>query len=108
MHRERAGLIDIDALYLTNGGSAECKCDGTLADFHGEPDSLWMRQSFRVVDTCDRAGIRRHYHGACDNGPGDGPASYLVNAREERTFGGAKIALDRCPALTPSHFAAPA
>jgi hypothetical protein len=67
-----------------------------------------MRQPFGVVDTSDGARIGWHDDGACDNGPGDGPASYLVNAREERTFGGAKIALDRCPALTPSHFSAPA
>jgi hypothetical protein len=108
MHRQRAGLVDIDALDLTNRGRTKRECYGTLADFHGETYALRVGQSLRVVDARDRAGIGRHYHGACDNGPSDGPASYLVNAREERSFDGAKIALDRRPALTPSHFAAPA
>ena len=46
VHRERAGLVDVDAVDLAHRCRADCERDRALADLSGKPDALVVGQSF--------------------------------------------------------------
>jgi hypothetical protein len=62
-----------------------------------------MGEALRVVHSGDSALVGGHDDGASDDWPGNRAPPYFIDAREQRAFLGAEVALDRGPAFSPRY-----
>ncbi len=100
-HREDRGVKDVEPIDLANRGGADADRERARADLRGESCPRVCRELLGIVDAANDTLLRRHDHGARDDGASERPASNFVDAGDEGANRSTQIALDRAPAIAP-------
>jgi hypothetical protein len=95
--RQSAGVIDVEAIDLSNRSRTEPDADGSRDNLDSQVSSLGSANGLGVSDPVDGGCIRVHDDGACDNGARERAPSDFIHSSEKEAASGAKFTLHGAP-----------
>ncbi len=92
-------MVDVDPVDLARRRGTQPDRERPQTDHRRETPPLLWAQLLGVVHARNRPLVRRHDHGARDNGAREGAPSHFIHSRQQRSELGPKGPLDPAPPL---------